>query len=189
MVKAAKIPRSSLRIIGGSWRGRRVEFPCVEGLRPTPDRVRETLFNWLQPDIHGAACLDLCAGSGALGFEALSRGAASALMLEADPQAAQALRANAETLAAAECQVIRGDALAHLRTAPSRRFDLVFMDPPFALALWQPLSQALCERDWLAPEALVYVEAPRDCPPVLPTHWRLHKHRQAGQVDFALYRA
>ncbi|TPW17985.1 MAG: methyltransferase, partial [Halothiobacillaceae bacterium] len=121
--------RNSLRIIGGTWRSRRLEFPTVEQLRPTPDRVRETLFNWLQHRIGGARCLDLFAGSGALGFEALSRGANEVVFVEIDPAAVQALRANAQRLQADNAQIIHEEALRYL-AKPADPFDIIFLDPP-----------------------------------------------------------
>jgi 16S rRNA (guanine966-N2)-methyltransferase len=187
LAKALKIPQSSLRVIGGLWRGRRLAFPCVEGLRPTPDRIRETLFNWLQPRILQARCLDVCAGSGALGFEALSRGAQLSRLLEKHPQVAAALRDNAQRLGASHLQVVVQDALSYLQQQPAEPFDLVFLDPPFALALWQPLAEALTAHGWLAPGAWVYVETPKGTAPVLPASWVPLKEKTAGQVSYALY--
>ena len=126
--------RNTVRIIGGLWRSRILEFPDVEDLRPTPDRVRETLFNWLGRDLSGMACLDLFAGSGALGFEALSRGAASVVMVEKNAAALRALSENARKLGASNLTVVRGDALEFAR-ATRARFDVVFVDPPYRLGL------------------------------------------------------
>lgn len=180
--------RNRVRIIAGRWRGRRIEFPDAHGLRPTPDRVRETLFNWLQPTIAGAKCLDLFAGSGALGFEALSRGAASAVLLERDREVCRQLRANAELLRADGVEIECADALQWLRTAPPRRFDIVFLDPPFASELLQAACELLDARNWLAPGASVYLEAPADARLLLPPTWSIARSKQAGQVGYHLAR-
>lgn len=185
-----KNPKGSnqLRIIGGLWRGRKLGFPDVDGLRPTGDRIRETLFNWLAPDIQGAHCLDLFAGSGALGLEALSRGAESSLLLEKNALAAQQLKSNLQLLLAGNGQVEQVDSLQWLnqQQAP-HRFDIVFIDPPFALDLWNKIAAALETHNWLSDEAVIYLEAPRDVQLQLPANWRLHRDKQAGQVSFRLY--
>jgi 16S rRNA (guanine966-N2)-methyltransferase len=175
-----------VRIIGGRLRNSRLLVPDLDGLRPTPERVRETLFNWLAPIIAGARCLDLCAGTGALGIEALSRGAASVAFVERDARVAQALRANIERLKAGDGEVSVAAAQDFLRGA-ARRFDLVFLDPPFALELWSDLAHALEAGGWLAEAALVYVESPRAVAPILPATWRIHREGFAGAVRFALY--
>ncbi len=172
-----------LRIIGGRWRGRKLPVPALPGLRPTPDRVRETLFNWLAPDIEGLACLDLYAGSGALGFEALSRGAGSALMLDSDGRAVASLRDSAALLGAG-AQVRQADALAWLGGLPSQRFDLVFVDPPFAADLWDRTLALL--PPWLGPGHRVYVEAPRDWPGPADPGWHSLKEKTAADVVFRL---
>ena len=176
-----------IRIIGGSLRNSRLEVPDLPGLRPTPERVRETLFNWLAPVIGGARCLDLCAGTGALGIEALSRGAADVQFVERDARAAQALRANLERLKAGAGQVAVLDAELFLRGA-AHPCDLVFLDPPFALELWSALARQLEQGGWLAAQGWVYVESPRSLAPVLPPNWQLHREGHAGEVRFALYR-
>lgn len=180
--------QSSLRIIGGIWRSRKLPFPCIEGLRPTADRIRETLFNWLAADIHQARCLDMCAGSGALGFEAISRGASLAVMLDTHPAAVAQLKTNCKTLQTDQVQVHRQDALSFLKAGCSEPFTLIFLDPPFAANLWQPLAEALQQGGWLAPEALIYVEAPLNQPILLPASWQLIKDKKAGQVAYRLYR-
>jgi 16S rRNA (guanine966-N2)-methyltransferase len=180
--------QSSLRIIGGIWRSRKLLFPCIDGLRPTADRIRETLFNWLAADIHQARCLDVCAGSGALGFEAISRGASLAVMLDNHPAAVEQLKANCKTLQTDQVQVHRQDALSFLKAGCAQPFTLIFLDPPFAANLWQPLAEALQQGHWLAPEALIYVEAPLNQTLQLPASWRLIKDKKAGQVAFRLYR-
>jgi 16S rRNA (guanine966-N2)-methyltransferase len=176
-----------IRIIGGSLRNSRLEVPDLPGLRPTAERVRETLFNWLAPVIEGARCLDLCAGTGALGIEALSRGAAAVQFVERDARAAQALRANLARLKADGGQVAALDAGLFLQD-PARSYDLVFLDPPFALELWPALARQLEQGGWLAARAWIYVESPRGPAPALPPSWQLHREGQAGEVRFALYR-
>ena len=176
-----------VRIIGGSLRNSRLDVPDLPGLRPTPERVRETLFNWLAPVIDGARCLDLCAGTGALGIEALSRGAAGVQFVERDARAAQALRANLARLKADAGQVVVLDAGLFLRDM-AQPYDLVFLDPPFVLELWPALARQLEQGGWLAAQGWVYVESPRGLVPALPPNWQLHREGQAGEVRFALYR-
>ncbi|MCW8806707.1 MAG: 16S rRNA (guanine(966)-N(2))-methyltransferase RsmD [Rhodanobacter sp.] len=175
-----------IRIIGGTLRNSRLEVPDLPGLRPTAERVRETLFNWLAPMIVGARCLDLCAGTGALGIEALSRGAASVQFVERDARAAQALRRNLERLKVVAGQVAAVEAGQFLQGAPQAH-DLVFLDPPFALELWTALARQLEQAGWLAAQAWIYVESPRGAIPALPSSWRLHREGLAGEVRFALY--
>lgn len=176
----------SLRIIGGQWRGRRLPVPDRTGLRPTSDRVRETLFNWLAPVLPGARCLDLFAGTGALGFEAASRGAGEVLMIERDRMAAAGLRANRNLLAASQVSVQQADALQWLRRGGSA-LDIVFLDPPFAQNLLAPALHALGEHAWLKPSTLIYLELARDQDmPVLPRGWVLSRDKTAGQVRYAL---
>jgi len=180
--------RHEVRIVGGRWRGRKVRFPDLPGLRPSPDRVRETLFNWLAPVIHGARVLDLFAGSGVLGFEALSRGAASAVLVERDRDAVRQLRDSADTFGADAAEVVEGDALAWL--GPGRGpFDVVFLDPPFGSGL-QERALGRLERDGLlSPDAFVYLERPAsEGPPALPAGWSLHRTGRAGDVGYYLAR-
>ena len=177
-----------LRIIAGQWRGRRFRFPQLE-IRPTPDRVRETLFNWLQDRIQGAHCLDLYAGSGALGLEALSRGAASVVFVEHQRSAVDALRALLREWQAPDATVVRDEALHFLAAAPARRFDLVFLDPPYASGELAAAAAALA-RAALAPTARIYVERHADDePPVLPAAWRELRTGKAGEVRYHLYAA
>lgn len=175
-----------VRIIAGRLRGSRLDVAAVAGLRPTSDRVRETLFNWLAPILPGAHCLDLFAGSGALGFEAASRGAASVQMIERDPRAAATLRANADRLKATNVVVEAGDALAWLARPVARRFDLAFVDPPFAAGLHGSALAALVP--WLAADATVYVESGREAVFAVPASWRLHREGATREVRYALYR-
>jgi 16S rRNA (guanine966-N2)-methyltransferase len=175
-----------LRIIGGTWRGRRLRFPATAAIRPTPDRVRETLFNWLGTAIHGARCLDLFAGSGALGLEALSRGAAQVTFVERDAAAAHALRERLIEWQAGDARVERADALRYL-AGEARPFDIVFLDPPFASELLTRAAALLEERHWLTAGALIYVEcAARAGLPPLPASWRPLKAKQAGEVGYHL---
>ena len=159
----------------------------MAGLRPTSDRVRETLFNWLMPVLPGAAVLDLFAGSGALGLEALSRGAASAVLVERDPALATVLRALTARLPGGEAaRIVQADALAWLDTPPTQAFDLVFVDPPFAAGLWNAALERLVP--WLAPAAWLYLECPHDAGTELPEGWALHREGRTRDVRFALYR-
>ncbi len=175
-----------VRIIGGDWRGTRLPVADREGLRPTADRVRETLFNWLQPMLPGARVLDLFAGTGALGLEAVSRGAREAVLVERDPQLAEGLRQLAARLPGGErVQVVCADALAWLRTAPDP-FDLAFVDPPFAGDLWDPALAALDSR--MPEEAWLYVESPVDVSPMPAPIWRPHREGRTREVRYALYR-
>lgn len=175
-----------IRVIGGTLRNSRLEVPDFPGLRPTSDRIRETLFNWLQPTLGGARCLDLFAGTGALGIEALSRGAASATFVERELKLGAALKANLSRLKAPG-EVVTHDAQRFLGTAP-RPYDLVFLDPPFALDIWVTVARSLEEGGWLTPHAWIYVEAPRGATLDLPGTWFAHRQGQAGEVAYALYR-
>ena len=179
--------RNRVRIIGGEWRSRVLQFNDAPGLRPTPDRVRETLFNWLQEHIHGARCLDLFAGSGALGFEALSRGAASVVALETSAIAITALRQNISLLATDRLHLIQQDALRWLDTAATQQFDIVFVDPPFADNAHERCCALLQQHGWLAPGAMVYLEAGSSLAALaLPPAWQLTRHKQAGDVHYGL---
>lgn len=177
----------SVRIIAGRWRGTRLPVPDRPGLRPTSDRVRETLFNWLQPVLPGARVLDLFAGSGALGLEAASRGAAQVQLVEADPQLARALTETAARLdPERRVAVHRGDALAFLRTSAEAPFDIAFVDPPFAAGLWPAVLALLPAR--MAAQAWLYVESQAGQVPPMPAEWALHRENHTRQVRYALYR-
>ena len=181
--------QNQLRIIGGKWRGRKLQFPDVEGLRPTGDRIRETVFNWLAPDIIGAHCLDLFAGSGAMGMEALSRGASSATLVEKDQSAADALHQHRQLLSADNAEIIHADALRWLSSAaPDNPFKIVFLDPPFSEQLLAPAIEQLENRQLLAESALIYIETPGDQPsPYTPANWQLCKSKITGQVRYQLF--
>jgi len=188
---AAGGSRSEVRIIGGEWRGRKLHFPQAAGLRPTPDRVRETLFNWLQFELAGTRCLDLFAGSGALGFEALSRGAGEVVFVERDAAAARAISDMLVQLRCDRGRVERVDALAWLERGPlsSQPFDVVFLDPPYDDALLPVLAARLERGGWLAPGAWVYLEdAAARGEPTLPTGWTLLRSKRAGDVGYHLAR-
>ena len=181
-------PANQLRIIGGQWRSRRLAFPDLPGLRPTPDRVRETLFNWLAPVLPGARCLDLFAGSGALGMEALSRGAAETVFVEHHPLAVRALRENLARLSAQGARVEPSDALAWL-CQPGTPFEIAFLDPPFGEGLLEPACALLEQGGWLTANAWIYLEAEANQPaPVLPADWMLHREKIAGTVAYRLAR-
>jgi len=188
---AAPLPggRGEVRIIGGEWRGRKLHFPQAGSLRPTPDRVRETLFNWLQFELAGKHCLDLFAGSGALGFEALSRGVAAVQFVERDPAAARAIGDALRTFGSERGRVAQQDAFAFLRGKPATPYDIVFLDPPYA-EHW--LGRACAELEgggWLKPGAFVYLEdAVSHGAPELPEGWDLLRSKKAGDVGYHLAR-
>lgn len=176
-----------IRLIGGQWRGRKLPVLNSEGLRPTTDRVKETLFNWLMFDIRGCRCLDLFAGSGSLGFEALSRGGAEVVLVEKDPRVAQQLRRNLASLPGARGQVFNTDALAFLQSAATP-FDLVFLDPPFHQELLPEACRLLEQGGWLADGARLYIEREQAAEALLlPANWRRLKDKRAGQVSYQLY--
>ena len=179
--------RNQLRIIGGQWRSRRLLFPSAAGLRPTADAVRETVFNWLQPYLRGARCLDLFAGSGALGLEAVSRGARQAVLVERSRSVAAALLANVDRLrASAAVQVVHADARRFL-AGKGEPFDVVFLDPPFKSALIEPVCRRLEAAGWLANDALIYLETDaHHAVGGLPGGWRALRGGIAGTVSYRL---
>jgi 16S rRNA (guanine966-N2)-methyltransferase len=193
--RASAAGNGELRIIGGQWRGRKLRFPALPGLRPSPDRVRETLFNWLMPELSGARCLDLFAGSGALGLEALSRGAADCWFIDNSSPASRQIQAHLTTLQCSAGHVITHDARAWLATkstttsAATPPFHIVFLDPPFRQG-WLNECCALLERGgWLTDHALIYIECGADeQPPLPPSNWLLHRDKRAGQVAYRLFR-
>jgi 16S rRNA (guanine966-N2)-methyltransferase len=181
-----RVAPGHVRIIGGRWRGTRLTVMDAAGLRPTADRVRETLFNWLQPRLGGARVLDLFAGSGALGLEALSRGAREAVLVESAPELVDNLRATVDRLdARGQATVLRADALGWLRTPIFGRFDVVFIDPPFASALADPVLDAL--PPWLEQDARVYLETPLAAAVPGPG-WTGLREGRTREVRYALYR-
>ena len=176
-----------IRIIGGQWRGRKLPVPESPGLRPTTDRVRETLFNWLAPSIVDADCLDCFAGSGALGLEALSRYAANATLLEMERGVAQQLQKNLATLKASNAKVVNTNTLAFLAQAGAPH-NIVFVDPPFRKGLLEETLKLLENNGWLSDEALIYIESEVEngLPPV-PENWHVYREKVAGQVAYRLY--
>lgn len=180
----------SLRIIGGQLRGRKLSIAEVPGLRPTTDRIRETVFNWLQFELTDAKVLDCFAGSGALGFEALSRGAQLVILVEQDRQATQLLHDHARTLSAAcsgQALIQPGDVLNFLTTPPAQPMDIVFVDPPFRLELVDRTLALLNQNHWVREGSWVYIETENDWQGEVPLHWRLHREKVAGQVAFRLF--
>lgn len=181
--------RNQIRIIGGKWRGRKIPVAELEGLRPTGNPMRETLFNWLAPYIEGARVLDAFAGSGALAFEALSRGANEAVLLDISPVAISQLKQCAHLLDA-NTEIICGNALDYLRSRNSGTFDLVFLDPPFGLSLMPDCIDALANNDHLPPNALIYIEQPRSvATPSVPDNWSMFREKTRGEVRCFLYQA
>ena len=189
---ANKQTSGQVRIIAGQCRGRRISFPAVVGLRPTGDRLRETLFNWLAAELRSARCLDLFAGSGALGLEAASRGASEVILLELNNTAARTLSDNIDLLGLKSTRVFNADALNWLQqnASDSKPFDIIFLDPPFDSTLLSDAITALTQQSTLlAQEAMIYIEAPaRQTLDFMPDSWQLHRHKTAGDVTCYLYR-
>ena len=179
--------QNKLRIIGGEWRSRQIQVVDAPGLRPTPARVRETVFNWLQRDIIGSRCLDCYAGSGALGFEAASRGASAVVQIENNPVACSALKANALALGATQIKLIQIDVFRYLAGA-AEQFDVVFIDPPFAMGLAVQSCSWLEDKGWLNPHAKIYLETESTLQLAgIPDNWRLLKRKTAGEVAYHLF--
>ncbi|KKM17807.1 hypothetical protein LCGC14_1672050 [marine sediment metagenome] len=177
----------SIRIIGGTLRGRKISFPNIQGLRPTGDRIRETLFNWLQPDIGDSRCLDLFSGSGALGFESASRGAAEVVMVESDSHAYMQLKQQAELLKTSVCKLHHQTAQQFISSAQGH-FDIVYIDPPFSAQLWASIADSLVLQSLLRAGAKIYLEQPRQMAiDTLPPSWFLLKEKQAGDVIYCLF--
>lgn len=177
----------TIRIIAGKHRGRRLPVVNAEGLRPTTDRVKETVFNWLMPYMQGARCLDCFSGAGSLGFEALSRGASQVTMLELNKSAANQLKANKKLLSADNCDVFLTDSLSFLSVRPEKAYDLVFIDPPFRQSLVEKVIRLL-EKGWLAPNALIYIEQEAEAAQApIPENWQQIKDKKMGQVYYQLY--
>ncbi len=186
--RAARQSENTVRIIGGQMRSRKVHFSDVAGLRPSPDRIRETLFNWLQPVLGGAHCLDLFAGSGVLGFEALSRGAASALLVERDAQILSCLREQVAVFEIQQhCQVRGSDVLQYLQGSPEQACDIIFLDPPYRQGLLAKTCELLADGGWVHSGTRVYLEAERELgEPQLPQGWALLRSGSAGQTGYFL---
>jgi 16S rRNA (guanine966-N2)-methyltransferase len=179
--------RNQLRIIAGAWRGRKLAFAPVVGLRPTPDRVRETLFNWLGLSVHGARCLDLFAGSGALGLEAASRGAAAVVLVDADPRVVRTLEEQVRVLDARQVRIVQATCERYLQ-GPAEPFDVVFLDPPYRQGLLPGCMEQLERRGWLSPDAWIYLEAERGLEPPLPATCEPYRSKTTGQVGYHLVR-
>jgi 16S rRNA (guanine966-N2)-methyltransferase len=178
----------SCRIIGGKWRGRKIKFDDAEGLRPTTDRIRETVFNWLQAYIHQSRCLDFFAGSGVLGFEALSRGAQKVVFIELNSKTLATLKQNISMLGAANASIFHQDAVHWLQSLPSKqKFDLVFLDPPFHSDLLKKAAALLVSSGCLAEDAIIYVEHSTDTDIEVPENWVCLKQKTAGQVAYKLF--
>lgn len=193
--KSHERSKNSLRIIGGTWRGRKLPFQAIEDLRPTGSRIRETLFNWLAPWIQDARCLDLFAGSGALSFEALSRGAGWATIIEKQAEIATQLQQHLQLLNCNDATVIQSDALHWLNNTTTltdnlkkseNRYNIVFVDPPFKKQLWDQTVTALENSTILAEDAMIYIESPQNHPLTIPKNWEPFKRKQAGQVTYQL---
>lgn len=185
--KIQSASRGQIRIIGGKWRGRKLPVSDSEGLRPTTDRIRETLFNWLIPVIQQARCLDCFAGSGALAIEALSRNAASATLIELERPIATQLVANLAKLEAKNAQVINSDTLNYLAQAGTA-YDVIFLDPPFRKELLRQTALLLEQNGWLTENCWIYVETEAEANlAILPKNWQLHRKKIAGQVAYCLY--
>ena len=176
-----------LRIVAGKWRSRLLQIIDEPELRPTSERIRETLFNWLRPVTEGARCLDLFAGTGALGIEALSRGAAHIVFVEKSAKLAAAIRKNLDDLDATNTDVVQRDAIDYLRSADPQPFDIVFLDPPFGSEMLAEACQMLQENGWLAAKANIYLERGKDRDrPALPEDWALTHEKVAGKVSYSL---
>ena len=186
--KNKRPPPSQLRIIGGQWRSRKLAFTPAPGLRPTTDRVRETLFNWLAPVIHGAKCVDLFAGSGALGLEALSRGAARCSFVDTSAAALNQISQHLATLDATANARCHRQSAAQFLAGNHQALDIVFIDPPFGLGLVAPTCELLATSSILSTGASIYLETPRgEAPPAVPDGWKLHREKSAGDVVYRLY--
>ncbi|MFV1972660.1 MAG: 16S rRNA (guanine(966)-N(2))-methyltransferase RsmD [Thiohalobacterales bacterium] len=179
--------KNQLRLIAGIWRGRKLPFAPVPGLRPTPDRVRETLFNWLSPVIRGAHCLDLFAGSGALGFEAASRGAAEVILVDNHAEVIDSLQQQIEALGAQQVSAVQAEYSRYLG-GQAQSMDIVFLDPPYREDLLPGCIGQLESAGWLADEAWIYLETAHDIKPELPANWETHRSKSAGQVSVHLIR-
>ncbi len=180
--------QGTIRIIGGRWRSRRITFPAIPGLRPTHDRVRETLFNWLVPYIEGAVCLDVFAGSGALGFEALSRGAKHVTFVDHSKSVLEALKKNADVLETKDVEFVLGECPHRVSPLGHAPFDIVFLDPPFFQGLVKAASEWLEQEKILSKRALIYVEAERTLTPLpVPSSWQLLREKKTSSLSYYLF--
>ncbi len=179
---------NSVRIIGGAWRSRRIHFADIPELRPTQDRIRETLFNWLAPYIEGCRCLDLFAGSGILSFEVLSRGGAFACLVDSHPQVLRALQDNMERLSisADQIAIIRGKFPQSVPPLPGTPFNIIFLDPPFHKNLILPSIQWLRDHEYIAPNSSIYIEMEKKAILELPTHWQIHRQKKTASLIYQL---
>lgn len=177
--------KKQLRIIGGQWRSRKIEWDPTTGIRPTTDRIRETVFNWLAPHIRGAYCLDAFAGSGILGFEALSRGAECVVFVDTNATAVRHIKKNAKTLNAQNCRILK--ATWPTDTVHSKPFDVVFLDPPFRKNLLIPCYQWLTNYDLLNDNSLIYIEVEKELDLSKLTQWKALREKTAGDVRYCLY--
>jgi 16S rRNA (guanine966-N2)-methyltransferase len=179
--------KNKLKIIAGEWRSRQLIFEDFTGLRPTPARVRETLFNWLQHDVIASRCLDLYAGSGALGFEAASRGASSVTLVENNPQACRLINENKVKLTAKQIKIVQMNVFEFL-AGDSEQFNLVFLDPPFGMELAQQSCHWLEDKNWLTPSAKIYLEVENKLSlDDIPNNWQCLKNKKAGEVGYYLF--
>lgn len=180
----------SIRIIGGKYKGRKLPVLSQDGLRPTTDRVKETLFNWLMPVIQDATCLDCFSGSGSLAFEALSRGAKCVVMLEKNKQTAAQLKKNSLLLKSDNLAIHTTDSLNYLNQSALQQFDIVFIDPPFHQGLASKTISYLETYNWLQNDAYIYVETEINYPLIahIPTNWQLHREKKMGQVHSYLFK-
>lgn len=181
----AKQQQNSVRIIAGKWRGQKIDFVDAEGLRPTPGRVRETLFNWLQPVVAGSVCIDCFAGSGALGFEAASRGAKKVTLIDPNPVAVRQLKQNKEKLEAENIEIITSSAVDYFQE-DKHEADLVLLDPPFASGLLQATLKIITDKNILKTSGFIYLEYPENNQPELPLGWKWYRQKKTGEVGYGL---
>jgi 16S rRNA (guanine966-N2)-methyltransferase len=187
VIKQNSTTTGSLRIIAGRWRGRKLAVLDLAGLRPTSDRIRETVFNWLQPYVGGASCLDLFAGTGALGLEAASRGAENVTLVELNNKAVAQLKTQCQILNADQCQ-IHHQAASEFLSLNQLQYDIIFIDPPYQDDCWSDVAQQLIGSNSLAKDALIYLEYPKQIEmPKLPRQWQLMKEKKAGGVNYCLF--
>ena len=179
----------SIRIIGGKWRGRKLAVLDKQGLRPTTDRIKETLYNWLMPVIYDSECLDCFSGSGSLGFEAASRGAKSVILLEKDKQVVQLLNKNKQIISGDTIEIHQTNTLIWLNQPAQKQFDIVFIDPPFHQSLVAQTVSQLEKNNWLKSFAYIYIETEKDYELMthIPTNWQLHREKIVGQVHSYLF--